>query len=270
MQFDFDLDKLLAVSKLCITQPTVIPKLASLRRAVLSEPTAPDAVLVGTHHKCLTVFLGQMFKSFSMLTGKSISVGRGASIDYSRHILFDHHSEFDFERLKLSFAGIHVRRDPRDVLVSSAFYHRTSKERWLHRADPSLQGKTYQEFVNSLPSFEQILLFELDHASGNAIETMVRWNYHDARFCEFSYEELISEDASRVFLGKISNRFPQSYTNLIGALFEMFAHNGALAKRRHIRNPSSGQWRKHFTPRVSDAFNERFGEDLVRLGYDRA
>jgi hypothetical protein len=267
MLFELNFGRVLAVGHLCVKQPAIVPKVASLRRAVLNEPEAPQAILVGTHHKCLTVFLSQIFKAFSVLTGKSFSSGRGRYLDYSKYILFDHHSEFDFGKLNSTFCGVHVRRDPRDVLVSAAFYHLTAKEKWLHEEYSGFPGKTYQEIVNSFPSFEEVLLFELNHAAGDVINTMVTWNYEDDRFCEFSYEELISSGGMEVFITRVSGRFPESYTNLMGLLFELFAYNGPLARRTHIRNPSSGQWKKHFTPRVHDAFNERFGEGLARLGY---
>ena len=37
--------------------------------------------------------------------------------------------------------------------------------------------------------------------------------------------------------------------------------------RPHIRDPSTGQWKKHFTPRIKRYFDERYGDLVERLGY---
>jgi hypothetical protein len=50
-----------------------------------------------------------------------------------------------------------------------------------------------------------------------------------------------------------------------------FADRHSLARRqardRHIRNPTSGQWRRHFTPRVKAAFDVEWAGLLAQLGY---
>ena len=54
------------------------------------------------------------------------------------------------------------------------------------------------------------------------------------------------------------------------ALARVFVRRYALRKRAgdpHVRNPSSGQWRRQFTPRVKDAFDAQYGELIERLGY---
>jgi hypothetical protein len=37
----------------------------------------------------------------------------------------------------------------------------------------------------------------------------------------------------------------------------------------HLRSGRPGEWRRHFSPRVADAFEKRFGDGLRRLGYVR-
>jgi hypothetical protein len=38
-------------------------------------------------------------------------------------------------------------------------------------------------------------------------------------------------------------------------------------KDSHVRNPSSGQWKTVFTPRVEAEFTERWGDLIPLLGY---
>jgi hypothetical protein len=40
-------------------------------------------ILVGTHHKVLTVFMMQVFRDFARITDRRISVGMGDEVDYS-------------------------------------------------------------------------------------------------------------------------------------------------------------------------------------------
>jgi hypothetical protein len=40
-----------------------------------------------------------------------------------------------------------------------------------------------------------------------------------------------------------------------------------LAADSHVRNPASGQWRRHFTPRVQQAFDDRYAGLVKQLGY---
>lgn len=37
----------------------------------------------------------------------------------------------------------------------------------------------------------------------------------------------------------------------------------------HLRKGTPGDWRNHFTPRVTEMFKERFGEVLIRTGYEK-
>ena len=43
--------------------------------------------------------------------------------------------------------------------------------------------------------------------------------------------------------------------------------SGRRAGDPHIRNPQPGQWREHFTPRVEQYFDGRFGDVVRLLGY---
>ncbi len=144
----------------------------------MGPPRRQPKILVGTHHKVLTVYMGRVFRTFASASCRNFSRGRHNRVDYTADILLDSHSQFDFTRLSEPYVGMHVRRDPRDVIVSCAKYHLTSQEEWLHIPRADLSGKTYQEHLRELPTLDEQLLFELDNAGGLVVRHMLEWNYH--------------------------------------------------------------------------------------------
>ena len=227
--------------------------------------------LVATHHKVLTVYLARIFKGYSRVTGQSFSMGSRANpMDYKQDILFNQHSKFELSKFHKPVRGIHVRRDPRDVLVSSTLYHMKSKEPWLHR--PGAFGVTessYQEKLNSLQTMDQKLEFEMQHAAGQCISDMQNWNYGQANIAEFRYEDLMSAEAPQLFSDElIKVGFAELEGELLGNLFILFSSQGKLANRKHIRNPKSQQWKDYFTPAIEQQFHERFPNVLTKLEYE--
>lgn len=228
-------------------------------------------ILIGAHHKILTVFFGRVFRIFSTGSFRSISRGRGASVNYTADIIIDHHSDFAMERIRGGVRGIHVRRDPRDLIVSSAFYHQKSNESWLHIPVAAFGGQTYQERIKSLSSFEDTLLFEIDYSAGEDVQSLLKWNYNNNNsiFSELKYEDLVSENGDEVFSSTISTwDISNRDKKLLVGLFRYFSvGNPGFKGVRHARNPEAGQWRRHFTPAVERRFAEVFPDAVARLGY---
>jgi hypothetical protein len=237
-------------------------------RRVAGKPNQPK-LLIGTHHKVLTVFLGRVFRAFAMVANRSVSQGRGAEVDYRCEILLDHHSEFDLSRVDRPYAGLHVVRDPRDLLVSATFYHQRADEPWLHVARPEFEGRTYQQHINRLPDMEQRLLFELDHSSGMNIEQMLAWTGGRPGIAELRYDELVGSAGAEVFERTVGRwGLDARDARVLGGLFRYFSLEGAGARNnRHIRNADTGQWHKHFTPAVQAKFDARFPDAAGRLGF---
>ena len=227
--------------------------------------------LVATHHKVLTVYMARIFRGYSKITGQTFSMGSKANlVDYTQDVLLNQHSQFQLEELKRPQRGIHIRRDPRDVLVSCAMYHMKSKEPWLHRRGAfGITESTYQEKLNSLPTMDQKLEFEMNHSAGACISQMQQWNYKQASFAEFRYEDLMSPEAPELFsAGLASVGFTRTESDLLANLFVLFSSGGKLANKKHIRNPKSQQWKEQFTSAIEKQFHERFPGVLDQLGYD--
>ena len=100
--------------------PPLLYKMAKIRLEKLLErsKSSPTQILIGTHHKVLTVYFIRVFRVFAMATGRTISVGMGEDNDLSCDIVIDHHSRFPDTANTSGARGIHVTRDPRDLLIS--------------------------------------------------------------------------------------------------------------------------------------------------------
>lgn len=242
---------------------------AALRRRSRRGASFP-ALLVGTHHKVLTVYFSKVFLLFGGVTGRSVSIGRGDNTDASAAIVLDHHSHFRPEMLEADVFGLHLRRDPRDLLVSAAHYHRRATEPQLLSPRAELDGRSYQEHVNSLSTIEEVLLFELANSTGGNVRDMVEWDYEASPLSELRYEDLITPSGGEVLAAAIAD-WPVSgrdRTMLLRAFEHYSAFGGAHRRRGHLRDPRSGQWSEHFTPAVTAAFDAAFPGAVARLGYD--
>lgn len=249
--------------------PSLVPAIVSAALAArIASGRDPAIICIGTHHKVLTVFLSRVFRSFAAITGRQYSIGTGAEIDYQSSVLIDHHSAFLRDAIRSPFCGLHVTRDPRDLVVSSAFYHTKSSEAWLHKPMDVFEGKTYQEMILSLPNTEARLIFEIDNAAGFGIREMLNWQ-PCPEISEVRYDQLVTPKGDRVFSALIAP-WPLALDEkrLLVELFRYFSlGNPGARQTRHIRNAASGQWRAHFTPAVISHFHNRFPDAVERLGY---
>lgn len=226
-------------------------------------------ILVGTHHKVLTVYLGRVFRAFSMLTNRSISRGESFELDYGCDVIVDLHSAFDLSKVGDDWAGLHVSRHPKDLIVSATHYHQKSNEAWLDVKKEKFKGKSYRESINDLETFEEKLIFEMNHSSGDNIDAMLHWRQNVSGFMEIKYEDVLG-DSFEELIERICEHLTETPTEykLLKGLFRYFSINGAGSKNlKHVRNPKSGQWKKQFTKRALIEFNKRFPNAEKELGY---
>lgn len=166
--------------------------------------------------------------------------------------------------------GIHLIRDPRDVLISATFYHLRSSEPWLHVAQPDFDGMTYQQALRSLPTLRDCLLFELKYHTGFVIDEMTTFPPL-ANVSTVYYESLMGEDSLSVFEHLFAHLgFPRSARKVaLGcAERESIQLNPTRRRSAHIRSGATRQWRMHFDRALGEAFAEDFGAALVSLGYE--
>ena len=95
---------------------------------------------------------------------------------------------------------------------------------------------------------------------------MAGWPAEHPDIVTYRYEDIVGNEAT-VFRELFDF---YGLSPLERALGSWFANRYSMRKRAgdpHIRNPTSGQWRQHFTPRVRQAFDARHGGLIAQLGY---
>ena len=235
-----------------------------------------------SYHKCLTVYFGRIMDA---VFNRCLPWSRGYR-HYNSHLEdfyngFDKHRitsinnrVLDLERLG-RFRISRFIRDPRDLVVSGYFYHRRGAEDWAAIESPTAadwyfahgfvpeglrgMGSSFSQYLQSLPE-EEGLLAELEFRKLH-FESMVAWPSEHPDIVTYRYEDIIGNE-EEVFrdlfeflgLSPIERR-----------LATWFAHRYSIRKRAadpHVRNPTSGQWRAHFTPLVKRYF------DLMTMDQD--
>jgi len=241
------------------------------------------------YHKCLTEYCKKIYRmSCTPL------LGLHGSFKHFHHRLDAFYAECDKHPIN-SVSGhainldmfddirvIRFVRDPRDMLVSGYFYHKRAAEPWCDLVDPTnadwmvVNGNV----PNALPAdsslagylnaatLEEGLMAELDFRHNHYL-SMLEWPVTDHRVRLYRYEDILGNEVAT-----FSEIFNFLGISGLPRWLGLYAADRRRASRmagrmRHIRNPDSGQWRKHFTERVSSAFNERYGSILDRYGYAR-
>lgn len=240
-----------------------------------------------SYHKCLTVLYGRVMDAvFNRCQpwGPGYRHYNSHLEDFYRGFQEDRVSSvnnrvLDLERLD-RFRITRFLRDPRDLVVSGYFYHRRGAEDWVNIHAPTdedwyfangvvpaglVAAKTsYSEYLQSIPE-EEGLLAELEFRRLH-FESMAQWPEDHPDIKVFRYEDILGHE--RVLFREIFEFYGLS--PLHRALGNWFADRHSIGRRRvdpHVRNPASGQWRRHFTPRVRTAFDSKYAGLLRRLGY---
>ncbi len=200
------------------------------------------------------------------------------------------------------FCGFHVIRDPRDIVVSGYFSHLHSHPITENNQERAL---AWRRQLAAAASVEKGLLLELEFEAAN-FANMAGWNYADPRIHETSYERLTADPLTAFseifpFLGLSVPRLGlPALVGLIAARGLRFRHGRPMPRRtclpqpllrqilarnsfarkaggrtpgqedirHHYRKGVAGDWRNYFTPRVTAACKERYGDLLIQLGYE--
>lgn len=150
--------------------------------------------------------------------------------------------------------GVHVIRDPRQILVSGYLYHlkghNTDYAGWVWD-----RLKQDRAVLQSL-SVEDGLLYEMENITADVLDNqLASWRPH-ANVIEFKLEEF----------GDVESYAAPAMQRLLNFLeFESLL---SIDFGEHFTNPNSKHWRSLFTPRVEHAFKRRFGGLLIDLGYE--
>jgi hypothetical protein len=219
------------------------------------------------HHKVATVWFGRVLRAVGEEYGLEVFVGRQNQLPRKAGIFIETHSRLEPATLR-PFRGSHIVRDPRDVVVSAYFYHRHANEAWLTSPQDDLDGRSYQQLLQSL-SKDDGLLEEIRMRS-DAVAGMARWRAGDPRILEVRYEDFVADEAGQFRALFRHYGFSERAVERAVKIAAQFGRSQLQARgaRRHIRSGMPGDWRNHLTEKHRVAFKERFGDVVSRLGYD--
>ncbi|QYU70815.1 hypothetical protein J4558_12185 [Leptolyngbya sp. 15MV] len=237
----------------------------------LAAPPLPYRILIGTFHKTGSVLMARLWRDGCKALGLRfwpMHAGNRAE-PAAWDVCFEDHSRFPPEALAKPHRGALVIRDPRDIIISGAHYHTHSTEGWLHRPKPAFGGLTYQQKINSLPTPEARLLFEMRQVAARTfrdIDAAMRRHpdFHVARF-----EELVSDPAMRGYRAMFTalgfEGAAQEALRAAARRHSLFT--GRVENPEHVRSGRPGEWRTGFSERVMRAFMEAHGDLPQRWGY---
>ena len=275
-------------------------KLNHIINTLFFKQEIKEPIYIFSHHKCGTKLLEKIFKKISIDFGlKYISIYGSKTIDYDADIIFFFHSQIENIKLPKKFRGIHIIRDPRDVIISGYLYHKRTNEDWCinenfnfdnpirypiipysqeYRSENwkkeyllNLNNKSYQANLNEKKQTEGII-FEIKNYGSWTIEDMMKWNYKHPNIKEIKFEVIM-----------------KSYNDIFYEIFEHFRFNEQqikqalkiankhdlnrmsriqIKKNPHIFSKKTSKWKKYFNKEISDLFNNRFKNVLSTLKYE--
>jgi hypothetical protein len=236
-----------------------------------SKFSLSNKILVGTHHKTGTSWLVSIFREICRKYSLKLFYGEQVDLTAKYDVFIQDHSKFDLVALGEHLRGLHIIRDPRDVIISGCFYHQTSMEESLHIPREHYQGLSYQEMLRRCNNLDEQIHFEMEHASKSTINDMVKWNYTHESFFEVKYEDLIVDTDLMlfhrifIFLGFPAPTLPA----LLKIAYDNSLFSDLQKKGGHIRSGEPGQWKKYFKESHKYRFLELFGDALIFMGYEK-
>ncbi len=249
---------------------------AMLRRLVAARRQASDVagapvLFVATHHKVMTTY----FNAVLFLLGFGLRRRyRRIHIEHpapDARLVLSMHGKLDLPRLR-PYRGIHIMRDPRDMIMSGYHYHKWTHEDWVHR--PDADGISYQQKLNRTDK-RSGLFMEIDHFIFFYRETLECWDIEDPDILEVAYEDLMGSDRDGLYermfahLGLTGDDLELA-TDLM-RLFEAGSRtgrkDGGVAQKSHLRSGKSGQWKDELEQDHIDYIERELGPVLRKFGY---
>jgi len=253
------------------------------------------------YHKSGTILLKNVFEELCNIYDWAflVRMGRQQEIPSGVDFTLFGHSPVEIQLQTHDFHGVHVIRDPRDIIVSGYLYHLRTTEAWCiqnnfdltppidypnvpfsqrHRSEEwkkeyihSLGGLSYQEKLKSL-STEDGIAFEMLHYGRWTIESMMKWDYSASNMLEVRFEEIMGEydfTFRRMFRFL---RLTEEQENVGMKIAQRHDISRKTEKEiyhlDHVFSRKTSRWRHHFSPAHKELFIELFGNCLVKLGYE--
>jgi len=245
---------------------------AVIPAAVLAEPRT---MFVAIHHKAMTTYFHAVLRGLAVALNIPFATRHAApnappGPADARLLLFTQ-SKIDRARLG-PYRGVHVMRDPRDMIVSGYHYHKWAHEAWLHRLDDS--GESYQDKLNRLDKTAG-LFQEIDHFIFSYRQLLEDWDLDDPDMLEVSYEELMGPQREQKYeeifrhLGfeGAEFRLAVDLMRLFEAKSRSGNRSGKITERSHLRSGRSGQWEAELEPAHLAYIEQELGRVLRKFEY---
>ena len=251
------------------------------------------------YHKSGTTLLGKVFKEICLTCGWQYKSVAG-SFDQlpSADVVFFLHSQVDFSKLPKEYIGLHMVRDPRDIIISGYLYHKRTTETWctnqnfqrekpiqypqvpnsqLHRSEvwkkeylKRLEPHSYQEKINSMDE-EEGILFEMDHYGKWTLEDMLKWDSEKADCLELKFEDVMSnykQEMMKIFKHCQFSESQLKFANEIANKEDMSKMSSkTISKHKHITSANTNRWRKYFTKKIQAKFDANFDDVINKYNY---
>jgi hypothetical protein len=255
--------------------------------AEAGERTEP-VLFIATHHKVMTTYFTAVLRLLSFGVNRRYQRVFSDPPDPGARLVLAAHGKLDLPALQPGYRGIHIMRDPRDMIVSGYHYHKWTYEDWVHRPDGS--GVSYQQKLNRAERHDGLFM-EIDHFIFFYRETLERWDVTDPDILEVSYEELMSPRRARLYGDMFAHLGFAGRDLDLGCdlmrLFEAGSRTGrnigkvagtragrgdagglaVVARNNHLRSGRSGQWRDELAPEHLAYIERELGPVLRKFGY---
>jgi hypothetical protein len=219
------------------------------------------------HHKCGTQYILQIVQKVCEQISLPIFVNECQPAGIS---VFENSSYFHFEELGITdFKGVHIIRDPRDIIVSGYFSHKFSH---------SLDSKWGQKFLKPRRELLHQLSLEdglnLEIKTGYSLKELSYWKYNHPNILEIKFEEIIYNPNlgfKKIFdflemlemdLNKITNQI--NFNTLSEGRYP-----GEEVKTSHYRKGISGDWENYFSLSNKEYFKKTWPGLIQKLNYDK-
>lgn len=225
-------------------------------------------IYFGCHHKVGTSWFSKILSHVAKTCSLTFQYSNQTGLHSGTDIFFDDHSRLSSGDLD-ACRGVHLIRDPRDIIVSGYHYHKWTEETWANEPKDHWEGRCYKQMINALNERDG-LIFEMDNVGCDTIREISTWNYSLENTLEVRYENLLA-NAETVFSDIFRHyNFDERHVESLVKLTSQYSFSKMKRrdKSKHYRSGSAGDWKSHFDPEMKEYFKSKFPNLLEKLNYE--